>query len=268
MLLIFGLGKSAQELVKLINMPYIGTNRSSLDFKDVDLNMPFTHILFSIPPNENGDIAFSFHAEKIAKMPHLRWIGCYSSTSVYGNYNGNFVDENSALLATDHQGLNRITAENQFKELSLNRPDLSVNIFRLAGIYGKGSSVVDKIKSGNFRIIRKANQFFSRIHIEDIAQITHKTMEIMHKGFNVYNVADDEPTPPETPYLYALEKLKLDIPSIYDYETLQDLSPMLQHFYASSKKVMNNKVKSNLGITLKYPNFRVGIDNILEEDLC
>ena len=208
MLLIFGLGKSAKALLKLWNEDYIATSRSGKEgtvlFDNFELNQDFTHILFSMPPNESGDIALNKFFDQIASMKYLKWIGYYSATSVYGDYKGEWVDENSELRAKDPQGLNRIKAEEGFFKLSKLRPDISINIFRLSGIYGVGYSVVDRIQSGDYKIITKKDQYFSRIHIDDIAGFTSLSIHKSNPSLHIYNVSDDEPTLPEVPYLPAM----------------------------------------------------------------
>ncbi|MBN8827631.1 MAG: NAD-dependent epimerase/dehydratase family protein [Sphingobacteriia bacterium] len=270
---IFGFGYTAKYLAKILpdNFKVDGSNTGTnengfvfnpptevenLDFSEV------THILITIPPDQDGDLVYEYYNKQIMnEAKKLKWIGYISTTGVYGDYQGNWVDETSELRANDVLSLNRIKAENQWLEFGKHNANLSINIFRVAGIYGPNRSIVEKVINDNYKIIKKEGQYFSRIHVEDIANIILKTMA--NYKTEIYNLADDLPTSPEEPYLYLIQKLNKTTPEIYNFNEIA-LNDMLKHFFNSSKKVNNNKIKEILNIKLKYPSYQHGFDEILK----
>ena len=214
--------------------------------------------MVSIPPVNGSDVVFEVLSEQIKSAKNLKWIGYLSATSVYGDHHGNWVDENSELRSIkgdSKNGIDRIHAENKW--LSLATDGLCINIFRIAGIYGDGRSFLDKVLDGSAQVVTKQGQYFSRIHVSDIASAILLGMENFKPG--IYNLADDMPSKPEDPYLYAYKKLGKDIPRIYDVSEFE-LSPMMKYFYSQSKKVSNKKVKEELGLKLEYDNYMKYVD--------
>jgi len=155
----------------------------------------------------------------------------------------------------------RINAENDWKSIS----SLPLHIFRLAGIYGPGRGPFEKVRNGTARRIIKENQVFSRIHVEDIAQILEASIKSPNPG-SAYNVCDNEAAPPEDVIGYAAELLRLPVPPEIAFEDAE-LSPMARSFYAESKRVDNSRIKEELGVELRYPDYRVGLKALLTENV-
>ena len=213
------------------------------------------YILHSIPPTENGDPVYKRYAETIIpRSTNLLWFGYLSTTSVYGNHNGKWVDENIPVNPSSNRGLLRVKAENDWSGIK----DLPLHIFRLAGIYGPNRSPLDKIRSGKAQLVSKPGQFFSRIHVEDIARVLKASIEMPNHG-SVYNVCDDMPAAPDEVLDYAAKLINhTDLQKVAFEEA--DLSPMAKSFYSENKRVKNDRIKNELKITLKYPNFETGLN--------
>ena len=213
------------------------------------------YILHSIPPTENGDPVYKrFSKAIISRSTNLSWFGYLSTTSVYGNHDGKWVDENIPVNPSSNRGLLRVKAENHWSGIK----DLPLHIFRLAGIYGPKRSPLDKIRSGKAQLISKPGQFFSRIHVEDIARVLKASIEMPNHG-SVYNVCDDMPAAPDKVLDYAAKLINYpDLPKVAFEEA--ELSPMAKSFYSDNKRVKNERIKSELKITLKYPNFETGLN--------
>ncbi|MEM9263342.1 MAG: SDR family oxidoreductase [Pseudomonadota bacterium] len=182
------------------------------------------------------------------------WIGYLSSNGVYGDHNGAWVDETAPLNATSRRGLARIKAEKQWMGV-----EQSV-VFRLPGIYGPGRSAIDQVRAGRARRIIKPNQVFSRAHVDDIAAAVVASMNNPTAG-SVFNVADDLPAPPQDVILFACDLLGMPPPPEEPIETA-DLSEMARSFYADNKRVRNDRMKSDLSVSLTYPTYREGLQAI------
>jgi nucleoside-diphosphate-sugar epimerase len=215
-----------------------------------------THVLISTPADDYGDPSFRFHADDLIHIPTLEWIGYLSTTGVYGDRGGDWVDEKSLVQPTSKRGWRRVRAEQQWLEL-FEKYELPVHIFRLAGIYGPGRSVLDSVRSGMARRINKPGHAFSRIHVEDIVQTLMTSMKKPHSGA-IYNLADDYPAPSHEVIAYACEMLGEPLPPLLDYASA-DLAPITTSFYADNKRVRNDRIKDDLGILLKYPTFHEGL---------
>ena len=213
------------------------------------------YILHSIPPTEIGDPVYKRFSEAImSRSTDLSWFGYLSTTSVYGNHNGKWVDENTPVNPSSDRGNLRVQAENNWSSIN----DLPLHIFRLAGIYGPNRNPLDKIRSGKAQSISKPGQFFSRIHVEDIARILKASIEMPNRG-SVYNVCDDMPAAPDEVLDYAAKLINYpDLPKV-SFEKAQ-LSPMAKSFYSENKRVKNDLIKSEFKVTLKYPNFESGLN--------
>lgn len=223
-----------------------------------------THILVSIPPDDDGDPVFRMHGNDIIRLlPSLRWIGYLSSTNVYGDREGGWVDESSELRPTSKRGSRRARAEEQW--LSLSRTHgLPVHIFRLAGIYGPGRSAIDSVRAGLARRIDKPGHAFSRVHVEDIALTLLASMTKPSPGA-VYNVCDDVPAPSHELINLACELLDVSPPPLIPFEQA-DLAPMTRSFYCDNKRIRNDRIKRELGVVLRHPDYKSGLKACLEAD--
>lgn len=223
-----------------------------------------THLLIAAPPNEYGAPTFNMHAEDILRMPNLEWLGYLSTTGVYGDRNGGEVDENSELNPTNARGEKRAKAERQWLSL-FHHHDLPVHIFRLAGIYGPGRSALDTIRAGVARRIDKPGHKFNRIHVDDIVQVLMASFAKPNPGA-AYNLADDSPAPSHEVIAYACELLGMPVPKCIPFDEA-DLAPMAMSFYKDNKVVLNNRIKDELGVVLKYPTFKSGLEGCLQAEI-
>lgn len=274
-LLSFGHGYSARALTPLLDGDWriIGTTRSEekaatfmaegvepriwpgADMKPA-LNAA-THLLISAGPNENGDPVLAELAKDIiARRDQFEWVGYLSTTGVYGDHDGGWVDETTPLSPSTKRGQLRVDAETAWQAL-----DLPLHIFRLAGIYGPGRGPFAKVRNGTARRIIKQGQVFSRIHVDDIAQVLAASIKHPNPGA-IYNLCDDDPAPPEDVIEHAAKLLNLPTPPAQDFETA-NMTPMARSFYAESKKVRNNRIKTELGVTLLYPDYKTGLAALL-----
>ncbi len=277
-LLCFGFGFSASTLASQLDRrqwKITGTSRSDEGVAEVEAmgfqairydkleSLPgdVTHLLSSVPPDEAGDpVLRSFGAELAAKARQLQWVGYLSTTGVYGDHAGAWVDEATPLSPNTERGHRRVAAEAGWQELH-EQAGLPLHVFRLAGIYGPGRNALESLKSGKARRIIREGQIFSRIHVDDIAGILRASMDRPNPG-RVYNVADDDPAPPQDVIAYGAELLGIAIPPAIAFADAQ-LSPMARSFYADSKRVRNDRVKVELGYRFKYPDYRVGLKSLL-----
>ena len=214
-----------------------------------------THILTSVSPNSQGDPVLNQYNEILSKNT-FDWVGYLSTTGVYGNHNGGWVDENSPLMPNTTRGKLREEAELSWSKLNIN-----LHIFRLAGIYGPGRGPFSKVRNGTARRIIKEGQLFSRIHVDDIAQVLLASIRYPRQGA-IYNVCDDNPAPPEDVISYAAELLDMPIPIAIDYDKAE-MSPMARSFYAENKRVSNELIKKELGVELKFPDYKAGLQSLL-----
>jgi nucleoside-diphosphate-sugar epimerase len=272
-LLCFGLGYSARILAGRLGDGWrvSGTSREPREpgclcfDRDSPLAPPefagVSHILVSIPPDEIGDPVLGRHADDIARLPGLAWLGYLSTTGVYGDRAGGWVDENSELRPSGLRGRRRVEAEAGWQGL-WRRRGVPVHIFRLAAIYGPGRSPFDALRAGTAKRIRKPGQVFSRIHVDDLAGVLIASIARTRPGA-VYNVCDDEPAAPEAVVAHAASLLGLPAPPLVPFETA-GLSPMARSFYDDNKRVSNALIKKELGVRLRFPNYRDGLAAILD----
>jgi nucleoside-diphosphate-sugar epimerase len=221
-----------------------------------------THLLLSIPPDAAGDPVAAEHGGDIAALPTLRWVGYLSATSVYGDRAGGWVDEDSTLDPSGERGRRRIMAEDAWRALH-RRFALPMHIFRLAGIYGPGRSALDMVRHGRAQRIDKPGHVFSRIHVADVVATLRASMARPDPGA-IYNLADDEPAPPEAVVAHACALLGLPAPALVPLAEAE-LSPTARSFYDDNKRVANRQLKEALGVRLRYPSYREGLAAILEE---
>lgn len=215
-----------------------------------------THLLHSIPPGTDGDPVLHHYRAEIARVPTLDWIGYLSTVGVYGNYAGAVVDETAQPHPNNERTKARVVAESGWLALGeeAGRP---AQVFRLAGIYGPGRSALDKLRAGTARRIVKPGQVFNRVHVEDIASVLEASTAKPRAGA-IYNVADDEPAPPEDVIAYGAELLGIEPPPEVPFEEA-DLTPMARSFYGDSRRISNALIKSELGVRLAFPNYRQGL---------
>jgi len=271
----YGHGYSAQALTPLLlsqGFTIIGTTRSEEKAERLsasgitprivgqdDLTNDIaeaTHILMSAAPGEAGDPFLNDYRDAVAASG-AEWVGYLSTTGVYGDHGGGWVDEDTALTPATKRGQMRVAAEAEWRALGL-----PLHIFRLAGIYGPGRGPFAKVRAGTARRIIKPGQVFSRIHVEDIAQVLAASIARPNPGA-VYNLCDDDPAPPQDVLAYAAELLNMPLPPEEDFETAE-MTPMARSFYAESKKVRNDRIKDELGVKLIYPDYRAGLQSLLE----
>jgi nucleoside-diphosphate-sugar epimerase len=220
-----------------------------------------THMLTSISPDAAGDPVIAAEAAALADAaPHLQWAGYLSTTGVYGDHAGDWVDEDTPLTPSTERGRARVQAEDQWRALAA-RTGLPLHIFRLAGIYGPGRGPFEKVRDGTARRIIKPGQVFSRIHVDDIAQTLAASIDQPDPGA-VYNLCDDDPAPPEDVIAYAAQLLGLPVPPAVPYRDAE-MTPMARSFYAESKRVRNDRIKTDLGVRLIHPDYRSGLQALL-----
>ncbi|WP_107845885.1 SDR family oxidoreductase [Litoreibacter ponti] len=276
-LLSFGHGYSARALSKLLSRKewtVTGTTRSDekayalraehvspVIWPGTDLTQSLdsaTHLLVSAGPDAQGDPVLRELRDRIAKRAdQFAWVGYLSTTGVYGDHNGGWVDEATPLTPSTTRGQLRVEAEAEWQSI----PGLPLHIFRLAGIYGPGRGPFAKVRAGTARRIIKRGQVFSRIHVDDIAKILKASIDRPNPGA-VYNLCDDDAAPPQDVIGYAAELLGLPLPPAEDFETA-DMSAMARSFYAESKRVRNDRIKDELGVELIYPDYKTGLRALL-----
>jgi len=279
-LLSFGHGYSARALAKLLipqGWQVIGTTRKPEKAAEFtaegttpqiwpgdDITEALhsaTHILISAGPNESGDPVLNALRDQIASnAKNLQWVGYLSTTGVYGDHQGGWVDETTPLTPSTKRGQLRVDAETAWQTLAQDT-GLPLHIFRLAGIYGPGRGPFAKVRAGTAKRIIKPGQVFSRIHVDDVAQILAASIRQPNPGA-IYNMCDDDPAPPQDVIAHAAELLGLPLPPAVDFETAE-MTPMARSFYAESKKVSNARIKSELGVRLLFPDYKTGLQALL-----
>jgi nucleoside-diphosphate-sugar epimerase len=220
-----------------------------------------THVLTSVAPDEAGDPVLAHHLADLRGCATLEWVGYLGTTGVYGDRAGAWVDEAAAVAPTMRRTRRRVAAEGHWLASGL-----PVHIFRLAGIYGPGPgrNALDGVRAGTARRIVKPGQVFGRVHVDDIAQVLRASIARPNPGA-IYNVADDEPAPPQDVIAFACALLGVAPPPEVPYEQA-DLSPMARSFYADNRRVCNARIKRELGVRLRYPTYRDGLRAILEQE--
>lgn len=272
-LLCFGLGYSAQAFARQLDRrvwKISATSRSREGLAKIEfrgfrglrfgsapgLEGDVTHLLISAPPDESGDPVLKFFTDALKLSRQLKWVGYLSTTGVYGDRGGEWVDEDSPLEPSTARGHRRLDAERSWLTLHADH-GLPVHLFRLAGIYGPGRNQLVSVLNGSAKRIIKPGQIFSRIHVADIAGVLAASIAKPNPG-RAYNVCDDEPCPPQKVVEYAAQLLGLPVPPEIAFEEA-NLSPMAKSFYADSKRVSNARMKRELGYKLLFPNYRDGL---------
>lgn len=282
----FGIGFSAQALIRRLDRHSwavagtVTSDRTAFDLRRLaaieafvfDGSRPVaglretlaeaTHLLVSVPPGAAGDPVLLHHAADIAAASRLGWIGYLSTIGVYGDRGGEWVDETCEPQPTSERSRHRRDAEIAWQRLAADSGKRCV-LFRLAGIYGPGRSAIDTVRSGRAKRIVKPGQKFNRIHVDDIARVLEASMQ--GKGTSdVYNLADDEPSPPQDVIAYAATLLGAPMPPAVPFDD-PSLGAMTRSFFGESKLVRNDLVKSDLGLQLAYPTYREGLAAIASD---
>ena len=221
-----------------------------------------THVIQSIAPDENGDPVLRHFRDDLLAAPALEWLCYYSTVGVYGDFGGEWIDETAPLVPRNMRSDWRVSAEQEWRDFAAAR-GVPLTILRLAGIYGPGRSTFDKLREGTARRVIKQGQVFNRIHVADIARVTALAAEARLNG--TFNLADDEPAPPQDVIEYAAGMIGLPVPPDLPYETAE-MTPMQRSFYRDNKRVSNRAIKAALDIELLYPTYRAGLAQILESE--
>jgi len=220
-------------------------------------------VLVSVPPDASGDPVLAICGAALAQAARLRAIVYLSTVGVYGNYDGAWVDEDSACRPTGERNVQRLAAEHGWQVLGV-RSGVPVAVLRLAGIYGPGRNALENVRRNTARRIDKPGQVFNRIHVADIAQAIDAAFERRANG--IFNVADDEPTPPGDPIVFAARLLGVDPPPELSFaEARATMTGFAASFYADVKRVRNARLKSVLGVTLQYPSYREGLSALYRD---
>ena len=222
-----------------------------------------SHVLVSVPPGPEGDPVLAGLGGALAQAGHLAWVGYLSTTGVYGDHAGAWVDEDTPTAPGSARAAARVTAEEGWARVCA-AAGVPLTVFRLAGIYGPGRSPFGRLHDGTARAIVKLGQVFSRIHVDDIVQAVAASME-RPGAVDVVNLADDLPAPPEEVLWYAADIAGLPRPPAIAWEDA-DLSPMARSFYADCRRVRNTRLKDDLGVRLIHPEYRSGLSATLAEE--
>ena len=278
----FGFGQVAKNFIKKINAKKLKINLTvtsreksdkksfdGIDYKKFQFSENYfdkklienlkssNHILVSIAPVDGEDIVIK-NFKNIFDNNKIKWITYLSATSVYGNHNGDWVNENSKTNPTSTNGIDRLNAEKTWLSLA-EKKKLPIQILRLSGIYSNQNNILSRLKSGNAKIIEKKNQFFSRIHVEDVANILFKSLQNF-QAKAIYNVSDDKPASTKEVILYGSKLLNTKKPETVELSSIE--SKMVKNFYKDSKKVDNKKMKEFFNYKLKYPTYVEGLNYI------
>ena len=278
----FGFGQVAKNFIKKINLEKFDVNLSVTsreaseekkideisynNYKFIDGNYDKNllnklkqsdHFLISIPPVKGEDLVIK-NFKEIIKECNPKWVTYLSATSVYGNHQGEWVNELSKTNPTSSNGVDRLNAERAWLNFA-NKQNIPLQIFRLSGIYSDRKNILVRLKSGKANIINKKNHFFSRIHVEDIANVLFKSLSNF-KSSEIYNISDDKPSSSEEVILYGVKILNIEKPKSIKEKEIE--SEMLKNFYKESKKVSNKKMKSFFNYKLKFPTYVEGLNYI------
>ena len=278
----FGFGQVAKNFIKKINLEKFNVNLSVTsrevskekkideisynNYQFIDGNFDKNllnklkqsdHFLISIPPVKGEDLVIK-NFKEIIKECNPKWVTYLSATSVYGNHQGEWVNELSKTNPTSSNGVDRLNAERAWLNFA-NKQNIPLQIFRLSGIYSDRRNILVRLKSGKANIINKKNHFFSRIHVEDIANVLFKSLSNF-KSSEIYNISDDKPSSSEEVILYGVKILNIEKPKSIKEKEIE--SEMLKNFYKESKKVSNKKMKSFFNYKLKFPTYVEGLNYI------
>ena len=283
----FGFGQVAKNFIKKLNEQRISfkltttsreesknkkfenINYESFQFTEEGFDKNFIprfeeadHILQSIAPISGTDIVIK-NLKGYFKPNKFKWITYLSATSVYGDHSGEWVDENSETKPTSTNGIERLKVEKEWMQLA-SKFNLPFQIFRLSGIYSNQYNILKRLKAGEAKIINKKNHFFSRIHVEDIANILFSSFNNFKKK-EIYNISDNQPASAEEVAVYGVKLLGIGKPKTIEINEIE--SEMLKNFYKDSKKVDNKKMKEFFSYKLKYPTYVEGLNYIFNNTI-
>ena len=283
----FGFGQVAKNFIKKINSENLKVNltvtsrekskkksfdnleyksfqftENSFDQKLVENLKSSDHILISIAPVNGEDIVIK-NFQNIFENSPAKWITYLSATSVYGDHNGEWVDEESKTEPTSLNGIERLNAEKSWLSQA-DKEELPVQIFRLSGIYSNQYNILKRLKSGEVKIVNKKDHLFSRIHVEEIANILSNSLNHFKKK-EIYNISDNQPASAEEVAMYGVKLLGIDKPKTIEINDIE--SEMLKNFYKDSKKVDNRKMKEFFNHKLKYPTYVEGLRYIFNNTI-
>ncbi len=282
-LLIFGLGYAASAIAEKLQAKFdtiATTNRAlpknvdkspyrHLVFDGVHLSDALaatiksaTHILVSIGPDKLGDPVINAAGEILGTAPDLKWLGYLSTVGVYGNHDGEWVDEETPCRPVSARSIERLKAEDGWLDIA-RKKNIPLAIFRLSGIYGPGRNALVNIEKGRSRQLIKKGQVFNRIHRDDIATAVHQAVEKNANG--IFNITDDEPAPPQDVVTFVHQLQGSEPPQEIDFETA-DLTPMARSFYGENKRVSNARSKAILGMKYAWPNYRLAFEEMWKYD--
>ncbi len=222
-----------------------------------------THILVSIPPSGEGDMSLEKNLSALADCKTLQWVGILSTTGVYGDAEGAWIDESYPPAPLTAANEARLEMENDWLAFGAAH-DVAVQVFRLPGIYGAGRSVLGRLRMGRAMRIIKEGQVFNRIHVDDIIAACRLGMARPEAG-PVFHIADGAPAAAEEVTAYGAELLGLPVPPAVPINEA-GLPPMALHFYAECKRLDISKARKELGFEPLYPSYREGLAAILEEE--
>lgn len=274
--MIFGAGFSARAFAKQSDALIYGTTRSESKFpalaeagiKPLLFSQPTastdlldqlsetTHLIISIAPDGNGDCVLNQPA-LLAAMKKLEWIGYLSTIGVYGDHQGQWIDENAICRPALPRNQMRLNVETEWIQFAKPR-DIPIAILRLAGIYGPGRNAFIKLQQGKAHRIIKPGQVFNRIHSDDIAGVIDQFAKARQSG--IFNLSDNEPAPPQDVISYAAHLMGVEAPEEIPFEEAQ-LSEMARSFYGDNKKISNQKLLKT-GYRLKHPDYRTALDTM------
>ncbi|UYN99017.1 MAG: NAD-dependent epimerase/dehydratase family protein [Devosia sp.] len=283
-ILFFGLGYSAKASAQFLSgrtpRPHVtGTTRGTSTLEgDVPmlhfdgaapaeavgaaLRNGLSHVVASIAPDASGDPALRHHRPDLDANPDLEWLCYYSTVGVYGDHDGGWIDESAPLEPRNERSRQRVRAEAEWQDYARAR-GVPLLILRLAGIYGPGRSAFDKLADGTARRVIKPGQVFNRIHVDDIGRVTGLAAE--QKLAGIFNLADDEPAPPQDVVSHAAGLIGTEPPPAIAFEQA-DFTPMQRSFYSDNKRVSNAAIKRAVGLDLLYPTYREGLAAILASE--
>ena len=258
----FELNTTSREETKSKNFEDINYQSFHFDEEKFDNNLikhleEADHILISIAPVNGDDIVIKNFKERFNDKK-FKWITYLSATSVYGDHGGEWVDEKSTTNPTSIKGIERLKAETSWIKLA-QKNNLPLQIFRLSGIYSNQYNVLKRLKTGEAKIINKKNHFFSRIHVEDIANALFNSLDNFKKR-EIYNISDDKPASNKEVIMYGIKLLGVNKPQTIEMDEIEN--EMFKNFYKDSKKVSNKKMKNCFNFELKYPTYIEGLDYI------
>ena len=257
-------GSAVAQAMTAESLPVVGITRANFAEADAAIAAA-THLLSTVPPDETGDSVLLRHGEAIASAPRLKWIGYISTTGVYGNRDGGWVDENTEPAPQSDRSRRRLAAEWAWRALADRR---AVDLFRLGGIYGPGRSSFDSLRAGTARRVLRPGHSFGRIHRDDIVRALLAAMrQERASGVRVLNLTDDEPAENAAVMEEAARLLGMSPPDAVPFDqVLATMSPMARSFWAENRKVSSRWTQQTLGLRWLYPSYREGLRAILIQE--